>query len=111
MNPRGLAVVGVVVLGQVLFGLLATAALVAARRRTSRRVVIQIAVIIGFVESFIIAIGLSAANAAAGGSERVSAWLLWYVAIGWLAVQALILVWWAVSWQRSRMLRGGSKAP
>jgi hypothetical protein len=102
VNPRGLAVVGVMVCGQVLFGLLATVALIAARRRTSRRVVVQIAVIIAFVESFILAVGASAVVAARGGSEAVSAALLAYAGIGWLVVQVAIVVWWAVAWSRAR---------
>jgi hypothetical protein len=102
VNPRGLAVVGVMVCGQVLFGLLATAALIAARRRTSRRVVVQIAVIIAFVESFILAVGASAVVAERGGSEAVSAALLGYAGVGWLVVQVVIVVWWAVVWWRSR---------
>jgi hypothetical protein len=90
------------VCGQVLFGLLAIAALIAARRRTSRRVVIQIAVIIAFVESFILAVGASAGIAARGGNEAVSAALLGYAGVGWLVVQVVIVVWWAVAWWRSR---------
>jgi len=83
LSARALGVVGTIVCGQVLFGLLALAALFAARRRASKRTVIQIALIIGFVESFIIAIGLAAANAARGGSDAVTAGLLWYAGGGW----------------------------
>jgi hypothetical protein len=99
---RGLGVVGVVVCGQVLFGMLAIAALVAARRRTSARVVVQIALIIGFVESFIIAIGLAAANAARGGSDSVTAGLLWYAAGGWAVVQLAIVGWVVWAWVQNR---------
>jgi len=95
-------VVGVVVLGQVLFGALAIGALVAARRRTSTRVIVQIALIILFVESFIIAIGLAAANAARGGSDAVTAGLLWYAGGGWGIVQLAIIVWVAWAWVRNR---------
>ena len=105
LGARALGVVGVIVCGQVLFGLLAGAALFAARRRTSRRVIAQIAIIIGFVESFIIAIGLSAANASRGGSEWVTAALLWYAAGGWLLVQVLILAWWVWAWRQRRLNR------
>ena len=99
---RGLAAIGALVCGQVLFGGLAAAALVAARRRASRRAVVQVAVIIGFVESFIIAVGLAAANATRGGSDAITAWLLWYAAAGWVVVQVVILAWWAWAWWRSR---------
>lgn len=102
MRASGLGAVGVIVCGQVLFGLLAAAALIAARRRASRRVVIQIAVIIAFVESFVVAVGLSAVNAARGGSVALSAALLWYAGIGWLVVQVVIVVWWAWAWLRTR---------
>jgi hypothetical protein len=63
---------------------------------------VQIAVIIVVVESFIVAIGLSAANAARHGSEAVTAALLWYVGIGWVVVQVAILAWWAWAWRQSR---------
>lgn len=86
-----------------LFGLLAAAALIAARRRASKRAVIQIALIIGFVESFVIAIGMAAANAARGGSDAVTAGLLWYAGGGWALVQVIIVVWivW-IWWERRR---------
>ena len=101
---RAYGVIGVIVCGQMLFGLLAVAALFAARRRASRRAIVQIALIIGFVESFIIAIGLAAANSARGGSEAVTAGLLLYAGGGWVVVQLAIAawvlwVWWA---QRAR---------
>ena len=103
LPARALGVVGTIVCGQVLFGLLAAAALFAARRRASRRTVVQIALIIGFVESFIIAIGLVAANAARGGSDAVTAGLLWYAGGGWAVVQVVIVVWIVWVWvQRGR---------
>ena len=102
MSPSGIAVVGAVVAGQVLFGLLAAGALFAARRRTSRRVIVQVALIIVFVESFILAVGASALVSARGGSEAVSAALLWYAGIGWLIVQVGILAWWFFAWRQSR---------
>ncbi len=102
MSGRALGVVGVIVFGQVLFGLFAALALFAARRRASRRALIQIAVIIGFVESFVISIGLAAANSARGGSEAVTSGLLWYAGGGWLVVQLLILVWLAWVWRLGR---------
>lgn len=102
MSGRALGVVGVVVLGQLLFGALAIGALVAARRRTSTRVIVQIALIVGFVESFIIALGLAAANAARGGSDAVTASLLWYSGGGWAVVQVVIVVWLIWAWVRRR---------
>jgi hypothetical protein len=103
LPPRALGVIGAVVCGQMLFGLLALAALFAARRRASKRAVIQIALIIGFVESFVIAIGLAAANAARGGSDTVTAGLLWYAGGGWALVQVIIVVWIAwIWWQRRK---------
>lgn len=101
MTGRGMAVVGVLVAGQVLFGLVAAAALIAARKRASRRAVIQVAVIIGVVESFAIAVGAAAVNAARGGSATVTGGLLWYAGAGWIAVQAIILVWWYWAWRQS----------
>jgi len=96
--------VGAVVCGQLLFGLLAAAALFAARRRAGRRVVIQIALIIGFVESFIVAIGLAAANAVRGGSDAVTLGFLWYAGGGWTVVQVAIVAWvgwvWVRGWRR-----------
>ena len=74
----------------------------AARRRTSRRTFIQVALIIALVESFILAVGASALVAARGGSEAVSAALLGYAGIGWLIVQVGILVWWFVAWRASK---------
>jgi uncharacterized membrane protein len=97
-----MAVVGVLVFGQVLFGLIAAAALVAARKRASRRSVIQVAVIIGVVESLVIAVGAAAVNAARGGSDALTAGLLWYAVAGWIAVQAVILAWWFWAWRESR---------
>lgn len=102
LSARGLGVVSAVVCGQVLVGLLAAAALVAAHRRASRRTVVQIALIIGFVESFIIAIGLAAANSARGGSDAVTAGLLFYGGGGWVVVQFAIVVWIAWIWWRGR---------
>jgi len=102
VRSSGLAVIGVVVCGQMLFGLLAGVALVAARRRTTRRTFVQVAVIIALVESFILAVGASALVAARGGSEAVSAALLWYAGVGWLVVQVGILVWWFVAWRASK---------
>jgi hypothetical protein len=93
--------VGVTVCGQLLFGLLAGAALFAARRRTTARTFWQIALIIAFVESFVIAIGLAALNAARGGSAAVTAALLWYTGAGWMVVQIVILVWWAWVWRQN----------
>jgi hypothetical protein len=103
LAPRALGVITAVVCGQVLIGLLAAAALLAARRRASKRAVVQIALIIGFVESFIIAIGLAAWNTAARGSETLTAALLWYAGAGWGVVQLVIVVWitW-VWWQRRK---------
>lgn len=94
--------VGVLVAGQVLFGLVAAAALVAARKRASRRAVIQVAVIIGVVESFALAVGAAAVNAARGGNSNLTRGLLSYAGVGWIAVQALILVWWFWAWRRSK---------
>jgi len=99
---RALGVVGTVVCGQLLFGLLAIAALFVARRRTSKRVVVQIALIIGFVESFILAVGLAAANAAREGSQALTAGLLWYAGGGWLIVQIVIVCWVAWAWWHQR---------
>ncbi len=102
MTSRGMAVVAVLVAGQALFGLVAAAALVAARHRASRRVIAQIAAIIGVVESFVFALGAAAINAARGGSTALTAGLLWYVGVGWIVVQGVIIVWWAWAWWRSR---------
>jgi len=101
VSTRALAVVSVFVCGQMLLGLLAAAALVAARRRTSRRAFVQVAVIIGFVESFALATGLSAV-AASRGNVAASKALLVYVGVGWLVVQLVIIVWWLWAWRRSR---------
>jgi hypothetical protein len=103
LPPRAFAVIFAVVAGQVLFGLLAGGALFAARGRASRRALVQIALIIGFVESFVIAVGLAAANAARGGSTAVTAGLLWYAGGGWTLVQLVIVYWivW-VWWKRRR---------
>jgi hypothetical protein len=95
-------VIGAVLCGQFLFGLLALAALIAARRRASKRAVIQIAIIIGFVESFVIAIALAAANAARGGSDAVTSALLWYAGGGWALVQLVIIVWIVWAWVQQR---------
>jgi hypothetical protein len=102
LSQRALGVIGVVVLGQLLIGLLATAALVAARKRVSRRAFVQIALVIGFVVSFAVATGLSAVNSARGGSEAVTAGLLWYVGGGWGVVQIVIVVWVVAVWLRNR---------
>jgi len=96
-----MAVVGVLVAGQVLLGLVAAAALVAARKRASRRAVTQVAVIIGVVESLVLAVGAAAVNAARGGSPGVTAALLWYAGAGWIAVQVIIAVWWFWAWRQS----------
>jgi hypothetical protein len=101
VSGRALAVVGVLVAGQLLFGLVAAAALVAARKRASRRAVVQVAVIIAVVESLALAVGLAAANAARGGSTTVTSGLLWFAGAGWLAVQAVIIVWWLWAWRAS----------
>ena len=101
MSSRALAVVGVFVCGQMLIGLLAAAALFAARHRASRRAVIQIAVIIALVESFALATGLSAV-AASRGNVALSKALLVYVGSGWLVVQAVIIAWWLWAWRRSK---------
>ena len=101
MSGRAMAVVGVLVSGQVLFGLVAAAALIAARNRTSKRAVIQVAVIIAVVESLVLAVGAAAVNAARGGSDVVTSGLLWYAGAGWIAVQIVILVWWFWAWRQS----------
>jgi hypothetical protein len=63
---------------------------------------VQIALIIVFVESFIVAIGLAAANAARGGSDAVTAGLLWYAGVGWTVVQVVIVVWVIWIWLERR---------
>jgi hypothetical protein len=102
LSARGVGVITVVVCGQVLFGLLALAALVAARERATKRAIVQIALIIGFVESFVIAVGVAAANAARGGNDTVTAALLAYAGGGWLIVQVVIVVWIVWVWWRRR---------
>jgi hypothetical protein len=102
LSQRALGVIGVVVLGQLLIGLFVTAALVAARTRMGNRTFVQVAVIIGFVVSFAVATGLSAVNSACGGSEAVTAGLLWYVGGGWVVVQVAIVVWVVGVWVRNR---------
>lgn len=110
LTARALGVVGAVVCGQLLFGLLAIGALIAARRRASKRTIIQIALIIGFVESFIVAVGLAAANAARGGDDSVTAGLLLYAGGGWAIVQVVILVWVGWVWL-SRRRKATSQRP
>ena len=107
LPPRAYGVIGAVLCGQLLFGLLAAAALFAARRRASKRAVVQIALIIAFVESFVIAIGLAAFNAMRGGSDAVTAALLWYAAGGWGIVQVVIVVWIVWVWWDKRRRSGG----
>jgi predicted nucleic acid-binding protein len=102
LTVRATAAIGVIVCGQLLFGLLAFGALITARRRAGRRQFVQITVIICLVESLIIAIGLAAANAALGGNDAVTAGLLWYVGIGWVAVQAVVVIWIVWFWWRRR---------
>lgn len=102
MSGRALGVVGVLLAGQLLFGLVAAAALLTARKRASRRAVIQVAVIIGVVESFVIAVAAAAFNAARGGSDSVTAGLLRYAGAGWMAVQLIIIVGVVWAWWRSR---------
>lgn len=103
-----MAVVGVLVAGQVLFGLVAAAALVAARKRASRRAVTQVAVIIAVVESLTLAVGAAAINAARGGSDAITRGLLWYAGAGWIAVQVVIIGWWFWSWRQSVARRRSS---
>ncbi len=105
-----MAVVGVLVAGQMLFGLVAAAALIAARKRASRRAVVQVAIIIGVVESLVIAVGAAAVNAARGGTESVTAALLWFAGAGWIAVQAVIIVWLVWAWRHSRRSSGDRTA-
>ncbi|NTU70417.1 MAG: hypothetical protein HGB10_01130 [Coriobacteriia bacterium] len=102
MPARGMAVVAVLIAGQALFGLVAAVALVAARKRASKRAVIQVALIIGAVESFVLAVGAAAVNAARGGSEALTTGLLWYAAGGWIIVQVGICVWWFWAWWMGR---------
>lgn len=102
MPARGMAVVAVLVAGQALFGGVAAVALWAARKRASRRVVGQIAVIIAVVESLVLAVGGAAFNAARGGSETLTRGLLWYAGAGWIVVQVVIVVWWLWAWRRNR---------
>jgi len=96
-----MAVVTVLVAGQALFGGVAAVALYAARRRASKRAVGQIAVIIGVVESLVLAVGAAAVNASRGGSDSLTRGLLWYAGAGWIVVQVVIVVWWAWAWRRS----------
>ena len=97
-----MAVVGVLVAGMAVFGLAAAVALVAARHRVSRRAFIQVAVIIGVVESLFLALGAAAINGARGGDAALTTGLLWYVGVGWIAVQVAIIVLLAWAWWRAR---------
>jgi hypothetical protein len=106
LPARAFGVIFAVVAGQVLFGLLAAGALFAARQRAGKRVVIQIGLIIGLVESFVIAVGIAAANSARGGNAAITAGLLWYAGGGWTIVQFVIVYWIAwVWWKRWRTRR------
>ena len=102
MSGRGLAVVAVLLGVQGFVGLAMAAALIVSRRRASRRAFTQIAVIIGVVESFLLAAVGAAVNSALGGSAALTSGLLWYVAGGWILVQILICVWWYVGWRQSK---------
>jgi hypothetical protein len=102
MSSRGMAVVVVLVAGMAFFGLAAAVALVAARNRVSRRAFVQVAVIIGVVESLVLALGAAALNGARGGDPALTTALLWYVGAGWIVVQAVVLGWLVWAWWRAR---------
>lgn len=103
LSPRAIGVIAAVIFGQFMFAMLASTALYSARRRTSRRAFVQVGIIIAFTESFIIALALSAANSARGGSESVTAGLFWYGLGGLAIVQVVIVLWWFwVAWQRRK---------
>lgn len=99
---RAYGVIGAALCGQLLFGMLAAVALLAARRRASKRAVVQIALIIGFVESFVVALALATWNAARGGSDALTSALLIYAGGGWAIVQVVIVVWIVLLWVRRR---------
>lgn len=99
MTTRGFAVFGVVVCGQLLFGMLAAAALIAARHRVEKVAFTRIALVIGFTVAFVVAIGVAVANAAVGGSRALTAGLVWFAALGWVVSQVAILIWW---WRYAR---------
>jgi hypothetical protein len=102
LPPSAIGVIVAVLGGLLLFGALALGALVASRHRTSGRVIAQIAVIIVLAESFVIALALAVLNAVRGGSDSVTAGLLWYAGGGWALVQIVIIAWIAWVWWRRR---------
>jgi hypothetical protein len=107
---RAFVILGVFTAAQLMFGALAAFALFAAGKRASRRAFWQILAIVLLVESFLLAAAISAVNAALGGSDTVSAWLLWYAAIGWIVVQVLICVWWYWAWRTGKRERAAEAA-